>query len=104
MNLGEQFRSDVVTVRPTDPVVTAMRKMKEENVGAVVVTEKQKVVGILTDRDVALAVTLGDANSATAVSEVMTRDVITIWEDQGVFNAPQYSQGRQSRRLPIINL
>jgi len=103
MNLGEQFRSEVVTVRPTDPVVTAMRKMKEENVGAVVVIDKQKVVGILTDRDVALAVTLGDADSATAVSDVMTHDVVTIWEDQGVFNATQYMQGRQIRRLPVIN-
>src|SRR5258707_3051281 len=103
MNLGEQFRSDVVTVRPADPVVTAMRKMKEQNVGAVVVTQGQKVVGILTDRDVALAVTLGDANSATAVSEVMTPDVITIWEDQGVYNATRYMQGHQIRRLPVIN-
>ncbi len=103
MNLGEQFRSDVVTVGPADPVATAMRKMKQENVGAVVVTEGRKVVGILTDRDVALAVTLGDANAATAVGEVMTRDVITIWEDQGVYNATQYLQGHQIRRLPIIN-
>ncbi|HEV3005795.1 MAG TPA: CBS domain-containing protein [Pirellulales bacterium] len=103
MNLGEQFRSEVVTVRPEDPIATAMRKMKEQNVGAVVVTERQKVVGILTDRDVALAVTLGDSSSATAVREVMTTDVITIWEDQGVYNATQYMQGHQIRRLPVIN-
>jgi CBS domain-containing protein len=103
MNLGEQFRSDVVTVRPTDPIVTAMRKMKEQNVGAVVVTEGRKVVGILTDRDVALAVTLDDAHGATPVSDVMTADVLTIWEDQGVYNATQYMQGHQVRRLPIIN-
>jgi CBS domain-containing protein len=103
MNLGEQFRSNVVTVEPDETIQSAVWKMKDENVGAVVVLENRKVVGMLTDRDVALKLGLGDAGLATPVREVMTQDVLTIWEDQGIFNATQYLMGHQIRRLPIIN-
>jgi CBS domain-containing protein len=103
MNLGEQFRSNVVTVEPDETIQSAVWKMKDENVGAVVVLENRKVVGMLTDRDVALKLGLGDAGLATPVREVMTQDVLTIWEDQGIYNATQYLMGHQIRRLPIIN-
>jgi CBS domain-containing protein len=103
MNLGEQFRSEVVTVEPDETIQSAVWKMKDENVGAVVVRENRKVVGILTDRDVALKLGLGEAGLATPIRDVMTQEVLTIWEDQGIFNATQYLMGHQIRRLPIIN-
>ena len=103
MNLGELFRSDVVTVSPDDSISTAVREMHDKNVGAVVVVRERAVVGIVTDRDVAVALAHHDAAPTTPVSEIMTRDVITIWEDQGVFNATQYMQGHHLRRLPVIN-
>lgn len=103
MNLAELFRSDVVTVSPDDPIAKAAGEMDENNVGAVVVIRDRKVVGILTDRDIALALAVNGGTPQTPVSEVMTRDVVTIWEDQGVFNATQYMQGHQVRRLPVIN-
>ena len=103
MNLGELFRSDVVTVSPDDSIASAMREMDDKNVGAVVVVRDRAVVGIVTDRDVAMALALDDGTPATLVSEIMTRDVVTIWEDQGLFNATQYMQGHRVRRLPVIN-
>ncbi len=103
MNLSELFHSEVVTVRPTDTVIEAATKMKNKNVGAVVAVEDGKVAGILTDRDVALKVALGEATPGSPVSDVMTRNVVTIWDDQGVFNATQYLQGQKVRRLPIID-
>lgn len=105
MNLGELFRSDVITVSPDDSLSTAMRQMDDNNVGAVVVVRDRKVVGILTDRDVAiaLALTADEVNADSVVGDVMTREVLTIWEDQGLFNATQYMQGHRVRRLPVIN-
>ena len=76
MLLQDLFRDkeDVVTVRPDDTICHATMRMKEENVGAVVVTdEDERVVGILTDRDVALSVVLTEAPSDTPVSDVMTK-------------------------------
>lgn len=103
MNLGELFRSEVVTVSPNDSIADTMREMHDKNVGAVVVVRDRAVVGIVTDRDVAMALAHHDAAPTTPVSEIMTHDVITIWEDQGLFNATQYMQGHHVRRLPVIN-
>lgn len=103
MKLSEMFRSDVVTVNPQEPVRSAVEKMQKKNVGAVVVVLEGKVVGILTDRDVALKIALGRANPESPVSDLMTKNVTTIWDDQGVFNATQYLRGKKVRRLPIID-
>jgi CBS domain-containing protein len=103
MNLGQQFRSNVVTVEPALPIREAVARMKKENVGAVVAVRGREVAGILTDRDVAMALGAGTVTPDSPVGDIMTRKVITIWEDQGVFNATQYFLGHQVRRLPIIN-
>jgi CBS domain-containing protein len=105
MLLQDLFRDakEVVTVEPDDTITRATMKMKEEDVGAVVVTENEKVVGILTDRDVALSVVLGEASPQSRVRDIMTTDVKTIWGDQGVFNATQYFSGYQVRRLPVVD-
>lgn len=103
MNLGKQFRSNVVTIGPGTPIRDAVAKMKSENVGAVVAVRNREVVGILTDRDVALALGSGMVSADAPASDIMTKKVITIWEDEGVFNATQYFLGHKVRRLPIIN-
>lgn len=103
MNLGEIFRSNVVTVSPGDTITMAMSLMQQHNVGAVVVIEQREIVGMLTDRDVALAVVLGTATPDSTVAETMSRQVVTIWEDQGIFDATQAMQGHHVRRLPIVN-
>jgi CBS domain-containing protein len=103
MNLGELFRSDVATAAPDDPIRKIAQTMKDRNVGAVVIVKNSQVAGIVTDRDLALSVTLGKATPDSPVRDVMTRKVVTIWADQGVFNATQYFQGHQFRRLPIVS-
>ena len=103
MKLSEMFRSEVVTIEPQESIRAAAEKMQKRNVGAVVVVNAGKVAGIVTDRDVALKVALGKATNETPVSEIMTTKVLTIWDDQGVFNATQYLRGKKVRRLPIID-
>jgi len=102
MKLSDLFQSEVVTVNLDETVRQATEKMKNKNVGAVVVVDNGKVAGILTDRDVALKVVAGGASAETLVSDLMTKEVVTIWDDEGVFNATQYLSGRRFRRLPII--
>jgi CBS domain-containing protein len=103
MNLGEMFHSNVVTVGLDDTLTMAISLMQQHNVGAVVVIDRKEVAGILTDRDVALAVVLGTATPDSTVSETMSRKVVTIWDHQGIFDATQAMQGHQVRRLPIVN-
>jgi CBS domain-containing protein len=85
-------REEVVTVSPDDTVAHAAMRMKEEDVGAVVVLENERVVGILTDRDVALCTALDNVPADSPVRAVMTKNVRTIWGDEGIFNATQYCQ------------
>lgn len=103
MELLDLARSPVATVEPQQTLGDAARRMQDDNVGAVVVVEQKKVVGILTDRDLAIALGTNRATSSTLVRDVMTADVKTIWADQGIFNATQYLMGHQVRRLPIVN-
>lgn len=71
-------RSDtagVIRVAPEDTVLSALKLMKEKNVGAVLVLESGRAVGILTERDYARKVELEDkAAKDTAVREIMTSD------------------------------
>jgi len=103
MKLGEQFRSEVVTIEPGDKIASAVWKMKDQHVGALVVVDKDKIVGILTDRDIALALGSDQIGSGGSVSAIMTRDVITIRENEGVFNATQKLTEKGVRRLPIVD-
>lgn len=103
MNFKEIFHKEVVTIAPSGTIFEAARKMRVENVGAVVVVENEQPVGIVTDRDVALALTVEGVVAAAPVSEIMTSPVVTIWEDEGIFNATQYFLGHGFRRLPIID-
>jgi CBS domain-containing protein len=60
-------------------------------------------VGIVTDRDIALKLGLGEAEPTSPAKRIMTSNVTTIWDDQGVFNATQYLMGHKVRRLPIVD-
>ena len=103
MTLGELFRSEVVTVQPDATIRDAVARMKEFHVGTVVVTNQQEAVGIVSDRDVAIALATGSVRPMTAVCEIMTPNPLTIWEDQGILNATQYFIDHGVRRLPIKN-
>jgi CBS domain-containing protein len=103
MHLGEQFRGNVVTVEPDDTIVAAMWKMRDRNVGAVVVVEGKQVKGVVTDRDIAIRLCGGEAAPESSVSRIMSQPPITIREDQGVFNATQLMAEHQIRRLPVVN-
>ncbi|MBI3461442.1 MAG: CBS domain-containing protein [Planctomycetes bacterium] len=104
MKLGEQFKKDVVTVLPDATIRRVAFSMRDRGVGAiVVVNEKGKPVGIVTDRDVALALAVDEKDPDTPVREIMPGELITIGENEGIFNATQYIFGYQVRRLPIVD-
>jgi CBS domain-containing protein len=104
MKLGEQFKKEVATVSPEDTIRKAAFTMRNRGVGAVVaVNGKGKPVGIVTDRDIALALATDEKDPDTPVSEIMPSELVTIGENEGIFNATQYIFGYQVRRLPIVD-
>jgi CBS domain-containing protein len=78
--------------------------MKQRNVGVLPVVDGNKPIGVITDRDITLrAVASGADVSTTRVSEVMTRDVQAVHEDQTISDACALMEENRIRRLVVLN-
>jgi CBS domain-containing protein len=91
-------------VRDTETVAAAARTMEKENIGFVpVCAEPGRVVGILTDRDIALRVVAANLNAATTqVLEVMTREVISCRTTDEVHDATSLMARTKKSRLLVV--
>jgi len=98
---------DPVCCLPTDAVSKAAQLMKNEDVGSIPVIEDEetmKLIGIVTDRDLALQVVAAERDaSTTQVEEVMTYDVITCRATDDVQKAVDAMAQHQLRRMPVID-
>ena len=85
-------------------VYEALRLMAEKNVGAVLVFEAEKLVGIFSERDYARKVTLkGKLAGHTLVNEVMSSDVISVTGDQSIEECMELMTNRRIRHLPVFS-
>ncbi|AGB38954.1 CBS domain-containing protein [Natronococcus occultus] len=103
MPVGELGPEDVVTAQPDDDLETVAEQFAEENVGAVVVTEDEEPVGILTDRDVALAVPNSDDVGSVAVEDAMTADPAILQEDDEAIAISRAIEQHNARRFPVVD-
>jgi CBS domain-containing protein len=92
---------------PTDPVVKAAQLMKRENIGSIPVIENEqtrKLVGIVTDRDLALKVVAQEKDAkSTQVASVMSDMLVTCQEEDEIQKALDAMSEHQLRRIPIVN-
>lgn len=101
--------ADVMTpaprcLAPDDSVRQAAQVMDELNVGGLPVCEGRRVVGILTDRDIAVRVMARAlAVSTTPVHAVMSRDVLCCYEDVPVEEAAALMRRGRVRRMPVLD-
>ena len=102
-HLESIFTKEVVTVRPTDSIGRAAEVMDQQMVGAVVVVEDQRPVGIVTDRDIGLALGARGAARGDSVQDLMTCPVTTMRQDEGIFQATQHMMENALRRVPVVD-
>ena len=96
--------SRVETIRPERTVFEALEKMAQANIGALVVTEEDEIVGILSERDYARKVILqGRASRDTPVREIMSSPVITIDPSASVEDCMEIMTERKLRHLPVVD-
>jgi CBS domain-containing protein len=101
--LKEKEKSKLVSVVPSTSVVDAVRVMNDENIGAVLVLDDQKLMGIFTERDVMVRVVGAKRDPATTlVSEVMTTDVRSVELTSRADIALQLMSDRHHRHLPVL--
>lgn len=94
----------LTTVNSSDSVLKALQLMKERDIGAVLVLDDNKLVGIFTERDCAHKVSLaGIDTKSTAVREVMTDKVRFVTPDQTVTQCLGLMTERFFRHLPVLD-
>lgn len=94
----------VWSVKPTDTVLEALRVMAAHDVGAVVVLDGEKLVGIFSERDYARKVVLiGRSSRDSAVSEVMTHAVVCVAPDRSINECMALMTGKRLRHLPVLD-
>ena len=93
----------VWTINPQASVYEALELMATKNIGAIVVTDHDLVVGIFSERDYARKVILlGRTSKTTLVSELMTRDVLYISRDDTIDNCMALMTTKRLRHLPVL--
>ena len=95
---------NVDVISPDTTVLRAAALMAEDDVGALPIGQQRKLAGMLTDRDIVVrGVAQGKDPAATKVEEVMTADLVFVFEDQTVQQAAFLMSSRQVRRLPVLD-
>jgi len=103
LKLNQLMTKNVRSVTPDSSIQEAARIMADINCGSVPVVQNDKVVGVVTDRDIVLRSVAKGGNAATGkVSECMSSDVITATPDTDAHEAARLMASRQIRRLPVV--
>ena len=92
----------VVTVRSTDKVGTALQRMVRHRIGSIIVVEKGKPVGILTERDISTKVAKGQKIRGMVVRNIMSKPLVTIGPSAEVSQAVEQMVRKDIRRLPVM--
>jgi CBS domain-containing protein len=99
----EEKSEPVIWIGPLESVFDALTVMNEKNVGAVLVQIEEYLVGILSERDYMRKVILDiHASKQTKVSEVMTRDVVTVSPEDTIIHCIALTKKHHIRHLPVV--
>jgi CBS domain-containing protein len=105
MKVKDVMHRGVDWVGPDTPISELARLMRDHDIGAIPIGENDRLIGMVTDRDIVckgLAQDGFDAGSATA-REVMTPGIHCCREDDDLAKAVRHMEGLQIRRLPVVN-
>lgn len=99
----DEKSEEVVWIGPLESVFDALKLMNEKDVGAVLVQIDDYLVGILSERDYMRKVILDiHAGKQTKVSEVMTRDVVTVTREDTIVHCIALTKKHHVRHLPVV--
>lgn len=102
-SIRDAMTSNPRGVETATPIVEAARLMKSEDVGSLPVVEGDRLVGMLTDRDVVIRVVAeGKDVESTTAGEIASRDLVTVDPQQELDEALRLMAQHQVRRLPVV--
>lgn len=101
--IREVMTSNPRTIEADKPVADAAKLMRDEDVGLAPIVEGDRLVGALTDRDIAIRVVAeGKDPASTPVREVASTDVVTVDPEQDLDEALNLMAQHQVRRIPVV--
>lgn len=103
MKVSEVMTRDVQTVRPDQPVREAASFMLSADAGSIPVIDGDRLIGMITDRDIAVRGVAKGYGPDTPVRELMTNDIICARDDDDVDDIASKMSEAQVRRLPVID-
>ena len=103
MKVSEAMTRDVQVTSPSQTIKDAAKIMASIDVGIVPVGENDRLVGMVTDRDIAVRGVAEGKGPDAKVSEVMTADVKYCFDDEDVEHVCQNLADQQIRRIPVVN-
>ena len=103
MPVSSVASTDAVTTNRDVSIGKIADELKTENVGAAVVTEDEAPVGVVTDRDIVLALTETDGVLSQTAEDVMTGDPVTLRADEEGIEISRAIGERGVRRIPVVD-
>jgi CBS domain-containing protein len=103
VKISEIMTSAAVIDQSDDTLAEAARKMWKQQTGSLLVMEGDDLVGILTERDILRAVASGAKMEEVRISEVMTKDVLTVGPQASLREAAKIMADRWIRHLPVVD-
>jgi CBS-domain-containing membrane protein len=104
MQVQEIMTPRARVINPNTNIAEAAKAMREDNIGALPVGENDRLIGMVTDRDIAMRAVAEERPSGnTAVRQVMSEHVYYCFEDDDIEQAAKVMAEHQVHRLPVLN-
>ncbi|ADU08813.1 CBS domain-containing protein [Micromonospora aurantiaca] len=102
--VGEFMTTRLVTMDGNDTLIAAAQEMRDSAIGDVVVTDGDNVVGIVTDRDIAVRGVAENMDpTATRLNQITSKDVVTVSQNDDAVAAADLMRTYAVRRLPVVD-
>ena len=104
MKVKDAMHKGAEWLAPTTPLVDVAKKMRELDIGSIPIGENDRLIGMVTDRDITCrAVAKGADCSKLTARDVMSKDIVYCRDSESVEDAIRLMEDRKIRRLPVIN-
>ena len=103
MKVSDMMSRDVLVASPTQSIRDAAKIIAKIDVGVLPVGENDRLIGMITDRDIAIRAVAEGKVPATKVREVMSNEVLYCFDDQDLDEVARNMGDTKVRRLPVVN-
>lgn len=103
MQVRDAMHAGVTWVGPETSINELARKMRDEDIGAIPVGENDRLIGMVTDRDMVVRAIAQGKDSQTPIREVMTESIKYCFDDEDVEDVARNMAELGVRRLPVVN-